>query len=85
MSRVRVTTGSAAGCQGTIRTSFSSNSRLWYGIELDEPRGRNDGKDKDGEYRFRCIDTEKSSVYVSLRAGVPRCTASMCRHDVSIK
>lgn len=68
-NRVRITSGSAAGCQGTIRTSFSSNARLWYGIELDEACGRNDGKDKDGEYRFRCAPMH--GIYVQATATMP--------------
>jgi len=51
--RVRIVSGRATGCIGTIRTAFNDGG-LWYGVELDEMEGLNDGRDKSGTYRFRC-------------------------------
>jgi len=52
---VRVTKGTATGCYGTVQASvWLPSGHTYYGIELTEPMGLNDGRFKDGTPYFHC-------------------------------
>ena len=51
--RVKMLKGTAKGCSGTVRAIFTQKSTTWIGVELDQAKGKHDGRAADGRYHFR--------------------------------
>ena len=54
--RVCLLKGSAEGASGTVRVVLGDKGAQWFGLELDEPLGKNSGETASGVRYFDCQD-----------------------------